>query len=585
MPKNHWKSWCTVRIISPSAAFRRYLNPPRPATVRSMTNGRFKPPAAALWTVVSLAALAMLLWLASDRAQGLLINSAMLIAAVLAVSLPLGVALALAIAKTSLRSGPLLEGLLIGLLFVPLYVQAAAWQAALGSGGWLLPTTAAPWLTGWWGAVWVHAMAATPWVALLVSTALKTVPREAEEEALQDAGPLKVLLRVSLRRAGSGILAAVLWVVMICANEITVTDLYQVRTFAEEVYTETSLGLLGGLGESAVANDGSWLTVSDLWLGTFAISMLICALLAATRSRLFAADVVSPAQRWTWSLGRGRMPIGVAIWLLVIVLIGIPVVSLFGKAGMLVQQVDATTSRVWSFEKASAMVAGSLWEHRREWGWSLAIGTAAATLAATLGLLLAWAMRTRVLPTTGLLAILAIGFAVPGPLVGCWIIGLLNHPSDSPLALLSWCYDHTLLAPVMAQTLRALPLTTVFLWSQLVTLPQDVLDSATSEGASWWRRLAVIVLPLRWPALLAALYLALATAVGELAATLLVVPPGVSTLSIRIFGLLHYGAEDQVSSLCLALALAIGLGMTLVMQILRTISRRTALRAQQGPMR
>jgi iron(III) transport system permease protein len=31
------------------------------------------------------------------------------------------------------------------------------------------------------------------------------------------------------------------------------------------------------------------------------------------------------------------------------------------------------------------------------------------------------------------------------------------------------------------------------------------------------------------------------------------VPPGVETLSIKIFNLVHYGVEDQVAGICLAL--------------------------------
>ena len=59
--------------------------------------------------------------------------------------------------------------------------------------------------------------------------------------------------------------------------------------------------------------------------------------------------------------------------------------------------------------------------------------------------------------------------------------------------------------------------------------------------------------PCRWPALAAAWLLAFAVALGELGATILVAPPGVSTLSILIFGLLHYGVQDRVAGLCLAL--------------------------------
>ena len=48
---------------------------------------------------------------------------------------------------------------------------------------------------------------------------------------------------------------------------------------------------------------------------------------------------------------------------------------------------------------------------------------------------------------------------------------------------------------------------------------------------------------------------AFAVAAGDLAVMLLVAPPGMSTLSMRVFGLLHAGVDDQVAGLCLANAL------------------------------
>ena len=147
------------------------------------------------------------------------------------------------------------------------------------------------------------------------------------------------------------------------------------------------------------------------------------------------------------------------------------------------------------------------------------------------------------------------------------MIHLLNHPAESPWYYLTWCYDHTILAPVLVQTLRALPLATLVLASQLATVPQDLLDSATSDGASWWGQLLRIALPLRWHAVIAAACMSLIVAMSDLAATLLVSPPGVSTLSVRIFGLLHYGAEDRVSALCLFLAVALGALATLAWQL------------------
>ena len=41
--------------------------------------------------------------------------------------------------------------------------------------------------------------------------------------------------------------------------------------------------------------------------------------------------------------------------------------------------------------------------------------------------------------------------------------------------------------------------------------------------------------------------------IGELSATLLVLPPGRNTLAVKTYNLLHYGASDAVAGLCLLL--------------------------------
>ncbi len=521
----------------------------------------------------SLAGLLICFALAGTRLSGLLINSAWLAAGTLAVSLPPGIFLAVLTAKTSLAGRRFVQHLLIALLFVPLYVQAAAWQTLLGPTGWL--TGELPWLVGWRGAIWVHGLAAIPWVTLAVGVALRNIPRELEEEALLSSTPWQVLIRVSLRRAVPGILAASLWIAVICFGEIAVTDLFQIRTFAEEIYTAANLGTLG-------QNLTSWedvpqLAANDLWLGTAAVLMLVLATLAAIWSWLPNSEQASENEPWIWQIRAGRFFAAPVMWLLVAIMIGVPVASLMNKAGMQTRRVDQAIVREWSAPKAVSMVLESPWEHRREWRWSFTLGSVAACAATSLGLLIAWSLRTRCLPTWPVAFLLALGFSIPGPLLSVWLIQLLNHPLDSFWSPLTWCYDHTILAPVLVQFLRALPLSTLVLWSQLATVPQEVLDSATSEGAGWWRRLLLVVVPMRWPAVAAAACMSLIVAISDLAATLLVAPPGVATLSMRIFGLLHYGTEDRVSALCLALAISIGLLTTIAWSVLTRKSTKSHL--------
>ena len=70
--------------------------------------------------------------------------------------------------------------------------------------------------------------------------------------------------------------------------------------------------------------------------------------------------------------------------------------------------------------------------------------------------------------------------------------------------------------------------------------------AAALSGASWYRQALGIYLPLCLPWLAGIWGLSFLLAFGEVDATLLVMPPGVTTLPVRIFGLMHYGPSELV---------------------------------------
>jgi iron(III) transport system permease protein len=92
-----------------------------------------------------------------------------------------------------------------------------------------------PWDVGLPAAAWIHGIAAVPWVILLVGLGLRAVDPELEEDALTATGPWRVLRLVTLPNVRLAVVVASLWVVLQAATEITITDMLQVRTFAEEV--------------------------------------------------------------------------------------------------------------------------------------------------------------------------------------------------------------------------------------------------------------------------------------------------------------------------------------------------------------
>ncbi len=156
-------------------------------------------------------------------------------------SVPVGTLLAWLLWRTDLPGRKIGLGLLGVMIFVPLYLQAGAWQAGFGDQGWYtLATNSSAWLTGWPAAIWIHSMAALPWVVGIVGIGLRLVEPELEEQALLDGSATQVFFRVSLPAALPAVGVAALWVAVLTAGEMTVTDLFAIRTYAEEVYTQAA---------------------------------------------------------------------------------------------------------------------------------------------------------------------------------------------------------------------------------------------------------------------------------------------------------------------------------------------------------
>jgi ABC-type Fe3+ transport system permease subunit len=249
-----------------------------------------------------------------------------------------------------------------------------------------------------------------------------------------------------------------------------------------------------------------------------------------------------------------------AMLVLVTMVAGGPIGNLLYKAGIEVTMTVGSRVRSWSIVKVLKLVfVVAPLEYRSDLWLSTKLGVGTATAAVAAALPLAWGMRhARGTPWVRLTA-LATCMTVPGPLLGVALIRLLNQPADSPLAFLGALYDSNF-APWLAQTIRALPLATLIVWPALASVPQAMLDLAATEGSGWWGQLLRVALPQRWPAVAAAWLVGFAIAVGELAATVLLMPPaagGVTTISVRIFQMLHYGVDDRAAAVSLLMILAI----------------------------
>jgi iron(III) transport system permease protein len=255
---------------------------------------------------------------------------------------------------------------------------------------------------------------------------------------------------------------------------------------------------------------------------------------------------------------------------LLLVLVAAPLAGLAIKAGLVVDRSGEVLRRGWSAAAALRNVAWAPVVFRREFGWALVVALAAAALAVLAAAPLAWAARSgRWRAWPGWL-IAAWGASLPGPVLGVVLIWAFNRPG--PLG--EWLYDRTTFVPTLALGLRGLPWAFVCLWAAFRTFPERVIEAARLEGARWPALLGRVVLPALWPEFGLAYLLAFLLAAGDVSTSILLLPPGVTTLAVRIFDRLHTGADEQVAGVCLAVVAVYLTAAMLARWALRSTQKR-----------
>lgn len=475
-------------------------------------------------------------WLLADQIErGLLLNTAWLTLAVEVLALPVSAALAFLLARTHLAGRRLALVVCSSLLFIPLYLQLCGWEAAFGRQGWhtfAFDTLSDPWLSGWRGAVFVHTIYAIPWATLLMTVAFSHGDHLQEETALLDAGSWLVLRRVTLHQLGGGLVLAGVWVLVITAGEMTVTNIYLVPTYAEDVYN-----FYAGNAD-ARAN-----AVHYVPLLLFTASLLMC-----LQAALPSPALLERHSPYVWRLGPGGWIATIIVLTLLVALVGFPVGNLAERLGQEVHDIDGQLTRSWSAHKCLQVLIATPGKFQQEFANTALLAGSVTILALLLSLGWSWyARKRRFGPALGW-TLAVIGIALPGPIIGLAVIALLNHD----LWPLDYFYDRTLVGPILATLIRVLPLTLIALWWAFRTLDDEPLDAAAIDGAGFWRKLFTIALPQRWPVAGAAALAAFVFASGDVSASLLVLPPGpLETIARRMFGLIHVGADDQVAGVAI----------------------------------
>jgi iron(III) transport system permease protein len=193
-------------------------------------------------------------------------------------------------------------------------------------------------------------------------------------------------------------------------------------------------------------------------------------------------------------------------------------------------------------QSPAAVLAGSLTAILKSFALAAAGASLVMVVAVGLGYLRArMSRRGRIVDV-----ILVVLFAVPSTVIGVALINLWNRPGVPGTV-----YDSSMMF-LLAYLARFIPVAALIAGATVRAVPVAHEEAAAMSGASWLRTLFHIVMPQMKLGIAAAWIVVFVLAFGELGVSILVAPPGDTTLPIRIYTMIANTPPSNVAIFALA---------------------------------
>lgn len=463
-----------------------------------------------------------------------------------ALSLIAGALLAGLVEATPVRWQQGLEPMLLGSFLMPPYLTAVAWSLlagpaglwnqVMGHGGLAL----AQLLYSLPGMAIVMALHLTPLVYVMASAALRGVDHRLIETAqVHGASPLRARWMAYRPGVAPALLAATLLVFLASTEEFGVPKVLgdmagvQVLSVAVEQALDVwpvNLPRAAGIG---------------LLLGTLALMIWLLALPLTRMTATSAQRRAVKTRRWC-----ALPPL-----LFAVIATGLPLAAI-GVTALQKAVTNGLASGNWTWKHfAQVLTPGDGGLAALQTSIGLSVGTSVAGMAlAVTGLFILQRFPER---TRRFLEVLGYApQAIPGVVMATGLILFWNAPSN-PLPI----YGHV---PIigLAYLALTLPYALRYAASGLQQVPVGLSQAASVHGARPPRVLTQIHLPLAWPHVLAGGAVLFAFCMRELAASILLQPPGTQVISTYVYAQFDQGNVNDGMALAV-----VGIASTLLVLI------------------
>ncbi len=476
--------------------------------------------------------------LGDTRHFGLLLRSLGIALAAAAMAVILGVTQAFLLARTNLPARRLWQRLYLLPLCIPPHIHAIAWIYLCGETGaanQLLTAvfnTTAPVLDIYsapWAAV-ILALAFHPLITLMTYSGLLSMDQRLEEAARQYHSTARVLRKVTLPLLLPHILSGGVFVFIFAFFNYGVPALLRVHTYPVEIFAQFS----------AFYNEAA---ATALAVPVIIVALALLALQRFwMRGRSYVVIDTGRSQATPFDLRKHRSMAALFMITLVGTAIGLPLIVL----ALQTRTMDVFAA-VWQSAGREIIFTTVL---------SLAAASCIAVLAYTLGGT-QWDKRNNW--KTWVDVLFYAPLALPATVLGIGLIYVWNRPATQVI------YGGAFIL-VIAYAARFVPFSLQAVLAGMRQVGPGLREAAQLYQGRWWKRTLAIDLPLCMPAIVAGWSIAFILCMSELGATLLVIPPGMGTMALKIYTLMHYGANQMVAALSLVLIsinLAVAAGVVL----------------------
>tara|TARA_Y100000031_G_C8229205_1_gene390039 strand:+ start:245 stop:1855 length:1611 start_codon:yes stop_codon:yes gene_type:complete len=141
---------------------------------------------------------------------------------------------------------------------------------------------------------------------------------------------------------------------------------------------------------------------------------------------------------------------------------------------------------------------------------------------------------------------LILPLVTPGSLIGMAFLILTTQYGFNFLYSSVWM-------PVLANLAQFTPLAVIIIWANLKRTDPLLVDASKVLQRNVLKGELFVRLPMMGAGFLSAACLVFILSLRELSSTIIVTPPGYTTLTARIYNYLHYGGSSEVAGLCLVL--------------------------------